>query len=124
MKKAATCMIDNIKLSIIKKWDNKYLTWENWTWVVKYIVYKWNTKKDLVEIAQLTWTEYQLPFDVNTKQDKYAYFAVKAVCDDGTLKQIDKVKRVKVGPMDWIILAFIMTIITYGIKIIYKAEQN
>ena len=117
MQKSATCNIDNIKTKvIIDKWKH-YLTWDNAEWAVKYLIFKWEDKTNLNQIAGLTWTKYQLPFDPNAKKDEYAYFAVKAVCDDGTMKQIDKVKKVKVWPIDWLIYAIIITLIVYGLKL-------
>ena len=117
MQKSATCNVDNIKTKfIVENWKH-YLTWDKTEWVVKYLIFKWDDDKNLSQILETTWTRYQLPFDPNAKKDKYEYFAVKAVCDDGTMKQIDKVKKVKVWPMDWLIYAIIITLIVYGLKL-------
>jgi len=120
MKKSATCNIDNIKTKVvIDKW-NHYLTWDNAEWALKYVIFEWKNSQDLSQIAELTWTKYQLPFDVNAKKDEYAYFTVKAVCDDGTMKQIGDVKKVKVWPMDWLLYAALITIVFYGLKLAIK----
>ena len=117
MQKAATCNIDNIKTKIIiEKWKH-YLTWDKAEWAIKYLIFEWKDKTNLSQIAWLTWTKYQLPYDSHAKKDEYAYFTVKAVCDDGTMKQIDKVKKVTVWPMDWLIYAIFITLIVYGLKL-------
>ena len=122
MKKSATCVVDNIKVNIIrKKWAN-YLVWDKAEWVINYLILKWDTENNLIQIASITWTEYKLPYDPDAKKVKYAYFAVKAVCDDWTTKQIDKAKKVKVWPFDWLIYAFILAIIVYWLRMIYRID--
>jgi len=122
LKKAATCKIDNIKVNVIrKKWAN-YLVWGKVSWVKNYIVYEGDTPDELSPIATLTWTSYKLPFDKNAKKVKYSYFAVKASCEDGSLKQIWNIKKVKTWPLDWIIIAFILSLIIYWLKLVKEAE--
>lgn len=117
MQASATCKIDNIKTKVIvNKWKH-YLTWDKVEWAVKYVVFKWEDETNLSKISELTWTQYEFPFDSNAKENKYAYFVVKAVCDDGTMQQIDKVKKVKVWPADWLLYALIIAIILYGLKL-------
>jgi len=123
MKQAATCKIDNIKVQTAIEWDKHYLVWEKWEWVVKYLIYSGKTTGDMVEIASTTWTNYLVPFNKEAKKKQYAYFAVKAVCDDGDEKQIDKVKKVQVGPMDWAIYALIISMIIYGLKLTYSKQD-
>jgi len=120
MKKAASCTIDNIKTHVIIKWTWHYFVWSKAPWAVKYIVYKWKNPSDLSEIATLTWTEYKLPYDPNSKYKKYAYFTVKAVCDDGSMKQIDKVKKIVVWPMDWLMYALFLSVMILWLRIAYK----
>lgn len=120
MKKAATCTIDNIKTNIIIRWSWHYFVWSKAPWAVRYIVYRWIDATNLSQIATLTWTEYKFPFNADAKKNEYAYFTVKAVCDDGTMKQIDKVKKVKVWPMDWLIYALVIAMMLFGLKLVYK----
>lgn len=126
MKQSApvTCSIDNIALNVVWTEENSYLEWEEVQWVVTYIVYKGKDRDNLSEIAQLTGTTYALPFDVEATEEIYEYFSVKAVCDDGTVNQIDDIKKVKVGPMDWFIWATIITMMTYGLYIAYRKEES
>ena len=120
MENAATCTIDNIKTHVVVRWSWHYFVWSKAPWAVKYIVYKWNSITDLSKVTTLTWTEYKFPFNADAKKKEYAYFTVKAVCDDGTLKQIDKVKKVVVWPGDWIVYVLILTMMIFGLKLAYK----
>jgi len=122
MKKAATCTIDNIKVDTVVEGGKHYLVWKAATWAVEYNIYKWDKESDLVKIATTKDTTYEIPFNKNAKKVEYAYFAVKAVCDDGSEKQIDKVKKVKVGPMDWLIYAIIIAMMVYGLKLAYRTN--
>lgn len=117
------CGVDNIALNVVGTEGNSYLEWEQIEGVVTYIVYKGKDRDNLSEIAQLTGTTYRLPFDVDATEEIYEYFSVKAVCDDGTINQIDDIKKVKVGPMDWFIWATIITIMSYGLYIAYRKEE-
>jgi len=124
LKKAASCKIDNIKVSIIRKnWAN-YLVWPSaGEGIVAYEIYQGSTSNDLELVARVKPSqknEYKLPYDADAKKVKYAYFAVKAKCVDNTLKQIDKTKKVKVWPMDWLIYALIIAMIVYGLKLTLK----
>jgi len=120
MKQAATCTIDNIKVDVAVEWNKHYLVWQAATGAIEYAIYRWDSEDKLVKISTTTWTTYEFPFDKNAKKDKYAYYSVKAVCDDGSEKQIDKVKKVKVWPMDWLVYALIIAMMIYGIKLSYK----
>jgi len=117
MQKAATCKVDNIKVDIVRKNNDNYLVWSKVEGANKYLVYQWTEKDKLTVTATVTWTEYKLPFNPNAKKITYSYFAVKASCDDGNLKQIDDIKKVKTWPLDWLIYAFIITIIVYWLKL-------
>ena len=120
MEKAASCTIDNIKTNVVVRWSWHYFVWSKAPWAVRYIVYRWNDSTNLSQIATLTWTEYKFPFNADAKKDEYAYFSVKAVCDDGTMKQIDKVKKVVVWPGNWLIYALVIAMMLFGLKLAYK----
>ena len=120
MKKSATCTIDNIKVNVVVEWKKHYLVWDNVEDALKYNIYKWTWENNLIKIASVTGTTYEFPYDYNAKKNEYAYFSVKAVCDDGTEKQIDKVKKVKVGPMEWLVYALIIAMMIYGIRLSIK----
>lgn len=120
MKKSATCTIDNIKVNVAVEWKKHYLVWDNVEDALKYNIYKWTWENNLIKIASVTGTTYEFPYDYNAKKNEYAYFSVKAVCDDGTEKQIDKVKKVKVGPMEWLVYALIIAMMIYGIRLSIK----
>jgi hypothetical protein len=98
------------------------LVWDKVPGATKYLVYEWDTPDKLTVTATLTGTSYKLPFDPNAKKVKYSYFAVKASCDDGSLKQIGNIKKVKTGPLDWLIYAFIVSMIVYGLRLALRAE--
>ena len=120
LKQSATCMVDNIKVNVIKRnWSN-WLVWGKVDWAIGYIVYQWDTPNDFSPTATLTWTEYKLPYDPNAKKVTYSYFVVKAKCDDW-MHQIWDVKKVKTWPLDWLIYAFIISMIFYWLKLVKES---
>ena len=124
LQKAASCKIDNIKVSVVRRNGANYLVWPSaGSGIVAYEIYQGSTPNNLELVATLkpsSKNQYKLPYDANAKKVKYAYFAVKAKCSDNSLKQIDKAKKVKVWPMDWLIYAFIIAMIVYGLKLAIK----
>ena len=120
MKKAATCKVDNIKVNIVRKNGSNYLVWDKVSGANKYIIYEGDTPDNLTVAATITWNSYKLPFDTNVKKVKYSYFVVKASCDDGSLKQIDNIKKVKTGPLDWLIYALIISMIVFWLKLTFS----
>lgn len=67
----------------------------------EYIVYRAETPvgsvQSMRQIAKTTQTSFEYPFDVNSEVDKYAWYAVEAVCDETEeQKQIGDVTQVKV----------------------------
>lgn len=124
LQKAATCRIDNIKVSVVRRNGANYLVWPSaWSGIIAYEIYQGLTPDNLELVATLKpaqKNQYKLPYDANAKKVKYAYFVVKAKCVDNSLKQIDKVKKVTVWPMDWLIYAIILAIIIYGLKLAIK----
>ena len=113
MKQAASCKIDNIHTNVKVEWWKHYLVWDRVEWAEKYVVFKWDKVTDLRKIVEINDTQYQFPFDENASENVYAYFVVKALCSDWSLHQIDKVKRVKVWPADFLFVAFMITLVVY-----------
>jgi hypothetical protein len=50
----------------------------------------------------------------------YKYYKVEAVCEDGQKLQIDKVKKVKVGPEKTIILLILIAMFMYLLVSLYR----
>jgi hypothetical protein len=49
-------------------------------------------------------TKYAYPFDAEAKVEKYAYYAVRAVCDNDDIKPVGDMTKVKVGPEKTLLL--------------------
>lgn len=124
---AASCKIVWIKLSTIKEWDKNYLVWTKAEGATKYIIYKseWesNSLKTMQKVWETTGTRFEFPFDSTSKKDLYAYYAVEAVCEDWNNMQIDKVKKVKVGPYDTMIVMLLLSALLYwGYKMYWYSK--
>lgn len=47
-------------------------------------------------VSRTTSTRFEYPFDPNSEMDKYAWYAVEAICENNDQKQIGNITAVKV----------------------------
>ncbi len=117
MKWAPSCIVKWITLSTMKDWDKHYLVWTGVAWVSKYFIYKSDNETKLISEMQKVWettdTRFEYPFDAKAKKDIYNYYAVEAQCNDWNKVQVDKIKKVKVWPMDTIMFIALFSIMMY-----------
>jgi hypothetical protein len=80
--------------------DNYYLTWEDIDNVSEYVVYRSNvpvnTIADMNEVGRTQLPSYPYPYDNFAENNEYAYYAIEAVCDDGSQVSVDTIKKVQV----------------------------
>ena len=74
--------------------------------------------------GETTGTMFEYPFNKLSKKDEYAYYVVEAMCKDGTNLQLDTVKKVKVGPMENILLFFIIALLGYCTFKLYRYAKD
>ncbi len=114
---APPCIVRGIVVNTEKIDDRYYLTWEWVDNVSEYIVYRSdiavNTTADMNEVGRTQMPSFPYPFDKYAENNEYAYYAVEAVCDDGSVVRVDSIKKVQVWPMTNIMLILLATLLAY-----------
>lgn len=111
-----SCYTDGIALTTKKVNDKYYITWASVPRAKEYIIYRAETPvgsiQNMRQIARTTQTSFEYPFDVNSEVDKYAWYAVEAVCDETEeQKQIGDVTQVKVWPEHTILMIIMLLLL-------------
>lgn len=97
---APVCRIQGITVGTKKVGDQYFLTWQAADSAERYIIYRsdrpTNTIAEMQKVGETSDTKFPYPFDPNAKTEAYSYYAVVAVCQDGSMLQLDGTKKVKV----------------------------
>lgn len=121
-----TCVVKNIKVSTQKIGNKYYLVRNKIENATKYLVYKSdfadNSDKSFLGETELTRFEY--PFDKTSKEDVYAYYTVEALCADGNKAVLTEAQKVKVGPVEDMMLILILTMLGYLIYRLYSYREE
>lgn len=120
------CIVENISTRTTKIWDNYYLIWDKIENVSKYIVYSSTMPdgSDKMKVYETTDTSYQYPFDKTSEEDKFAYFWIVWICDDGQELELTGATKVQVWPAENFFLLLCMTFLIYsGIKLFRQTEE-
>ena len=123
-----TCVVKNIKVSTEKIGNKYYLVRNKVENATKYLIYKSdfadNTDKSFLGETELTRFEY--PFDKTSKEDVYAYYSVEALCADGNKAVLTEAQKVKVGPVEDMMLILTLTMLGYLIYRLYsyRSDEN
>ncbi len=113
-----TCYTDWITLTTKKVNDKYYITWADVPLAREYIVYRadqavWALSQMRV-IARTNETMFEYPFDPNAEADKWAWYAVEAVCEETQeQKQVWDMTKVKVWPEHTIVFMILLSIIWF-----------
>lgn len=109
----------------------KYYLMRSWIYnVEKYIIYRseseYTDASQMQKIGETTGTMFEYPFNPTpaSKQYKYAYYMVEAVCKDGTSIKIDNTKKIVVGPVENIMLILLISLFVYTIYKLYGYSKN
>lgn len=107
-EQAPNCVVNGITISTGQIWDKYYIMWDEIENVERYVVYKsdWETSvlSDMKKVGETTDTRFEYRFDHSTRRYTYNYYAVQAICTDGSELQISSVKKVSVWPLDNVLL--------------------
>lgn len=119
---APTCVVKNIQFSTKKIGNKYYLVWNKVNNVKKYLIYRsdfsdWSDKKFVWE-TDLPRFEY--PFDKTSEEDIYAYYSVEAICSDGERLILTEAEKVKVWPLEDIMLILSCTFLLYLMYRLYS----
>ena len=113
-----TCIVDGIKLNSIVIGDKHYLSRNRVAGIDRYIVYKSDTEtKDLTAMTKVGETsddKFEYPYDPNASQEQYVYYAIQAVCADGSKITLNDIKKVKVWPRNTVFYVGLIATLFYG----------
>ncbi|PID34713.1 MAG: hypothetical protein CR971_01815 [candidate division SR1 bacterium] len=121
-----TCTVGNIHITTKRIENKNYLTWTAAKHVEKYEIYRSDTADskttiaDMDKIGETKDTKFEYPFDINAPEEKYAYYAIQAVCKGGQKIQIGNVEKVKTGPIDNLIAIIVFSALMFSMYKLYK----
>lgn len=119
-----TCVVDGIVLNTEEIDDKYYFVRDPVENAEKYIIYRSDSMTSIIsemrKVGETTESRFEYPFDADALQEEFAYFAVQAVCPDGKEILLDEVKKVQVWPYDTLILAIILSVLSYSSRLLYR----
>lgn len=123
---ALSCVVKWIKVTTEQIWDNYYLVWDPVENAISYEVYKsdWADMTDARLVWSLTGTRFQYLFDKDSKKDEYAFYQVQAICPDWNNVVVDKAQKVKVWPVENLLLIIIISIFVYSLYRLHKISNK
>lgn len=117
---AATCYPGSIVLKTKKVDEQYYLYRQPVPNAKSYTIYRRDTKpnsvQEMTKVGETTETMFAYPFDPNAEADQYAWYAVEATCDNNDQKIVDAIKKVKVGPVDTLIVLMLVAFLLFGLR--------
>ncbi len=116
---APICRVEGIAVTTVKVWDQYFLTRKAAENAERYIVYRSDRPvssiTDMQKVGETSDLKFPYPFDAQAKSESYAFYAVVAVCQDGTSLQVGNTQKVKVGPATNAILLLLVSSMIFGI---------
>lgn len=124
---APICRVEWITVSTTKIGDQYFLTRKAAENAERYIVYRSDRPARSIAEMQKVWEtsdlKFPYPFDPQAKSEWYAYYAVVAICQDGSSLQVWDTKKVKVWPATNAILLFLVSAMVFGIYRMRKISE-
>ncbi len=112
------CTVQWIEVNETKIWERYYLTRSAVQNVEKYIIYRSERATSdiskMQKVTETTETRFEYPFNRSAKTEKYAYYAVQAICKDGKALVIQDVKKIQTWPMENFLLLLFIVIFLYS----------
>lgn len=123
---ALSCVVKWIKVTPEKIWDNYYLVWDPVENAISYEVYRsdWADMTDSRLVWSLTGTRFQYLYNPDATKDEYAFYQVQAICPDGKNVIVDKAQKVKVWPVENMLLIIIISIFIYSLYRLNKISDD
>lgn len=128
-KGKTSCKIENIIIKKEKIDGKNYLTWTSSENIEKYEIYRTSTANsktsisDMEKIGETKDNKFEYPFDINSKEDKFAYYAIQGICKDGQKIQVGNIEKVKVWPFDNLLIIFILSWLIFSMYKLYKLSS-
>ncbi len=124
---APVCRVQWIQVWTQKVGDQYFLAWTPAENAERYIIYRSdrpvNSVAEMQKVGETSDTKFPYPFDPQAKSEAYAYYAVVAVCQDGSTLQIDGTKQVKVWPMTNMAIVLLISMMVFGIYRMRKVNN-
>ena len=123
---ALACVVKWIKVVNEKIWDNYYLVRDPVENAISYEVYRsdWADMTDARLVWSLTGTRFQYLYNPDATKDEYAFYQVQAICPDWKSVVVDKAQKVKVWPVENILLIIIISIFVYSLYRLNKISDD
>lgn len=120
------CVIKWISVKSEKIWDKYYLVWNPVEYANSYQIYRsdWEDMSSMNLVWETTGTRFEYYFDKTSESDQYAYYQVRATCEDGSVTVIDSAQKVKVWPFENMILILVITVFIYCVYRLYRVVRQ
>lgn len=119
---APLCRVEGVRVLTKKIADKYYLTWDKIVGADRYIVYRsdspiapGNGVAGMQKVGEASDNKFEYPYDPNAQKDTFAYYAVVAICSDGSALQIEGTQKVKVGPVQNIMFMLLISGLLFGL---------
>lgn len=123
----STCYPDGIKISAAKVGEQYYIVWTPVPNAKEYQIYRADQPVQSIEQMLMIWTtldtRYAYPFDPEAKQDTYAWYAVRAVCDNDDIKPVGDMTKVKVWPEKTLVILMLASLFVFGMVRLVKSVE-
>lgn len=121
----SSCSTTNIPLDTTEVNGQFYISRQPVDKAVSYIVYRAdksvNALSQMNVVSRTISTKFEYPFDPNSEIDKYAWYAVEAICENNDQKQIGNITAVKVGPAHTIL--FLLGLLVAGVTAVRVVKR-
>ena len=119
---APVCRVEWIRVMTKKIADKYYLTWDKGEGADRYIIYRSDVPVEqtngiigMQKLGETSDNKFEYPYDPNATSDQFAYYAVVAMCSDGSALQIDATQRVKVWPVQNMMFMLLISWLLFGL---------
>ena len=124
----AACTVQGIHIDDVQIGDSHYLVRSGIQNVEKYVIYRsdWETTDitKMQKVWETTDTRYEYPYIKKSKQEKYSYYAVQAICTDGKAIVMQDIKKVKTWPVENVLLFVFVTLFLYSSYRLYLYNKS
>ncbi len=109
------CFVKNIQVTTKKIGNKYYLVWNKVKNVEKYLIYRseFADGSDRKFVGETEVPRFEYPFDRTSEEDVYAYYSVEAVCSNGEKLVLTEAEKVKVGPLEDMLMILASTFLLY-----------
>lgn len=122
---ASTCYPEGIQISATQVGDQYYIVWAPVPKAKGYQIYRSDrqvaTIDQMIMIGNTTETRYAYPFDPTAEVDTYAWYAVRAICENDEVKPVGDMTKVKVWPEQTLVILMLASLFVFGMVRLTKS---